>query len=263
MKAVGDNTVGPPLPISLVVVTRNEERNIARCLDAADFCAEKLVVDSGSTDRTVEIARERGARVLTREWTGYRDQKNFGVEQAAGPWVLCLDADEVVTPELRASILAAFVAGDPVADAFEINRHGVYGGQPINHSGWYPEWRTFLYRQGRAVWAGREPHPYVEVQGRVCERLAGDLLHYTYADLGEHLRKNDASARAAAAAMHADGRRTGWFDLLVRPGFAALRRLVLQRAFLDGFRGVSIAVMAGVYTYLKYAYLKETRDRTE
>ena len=251
------------LPITLVVVARDEERNLPRCLDAADFCAETLVVDSGSTDRTVAIARERGARVLERAWTGYRDQKNFGVEQAGQPWVLCLDADEVVTPELRASIEAAFRGGDPAADAFELNRHGVYAGRLINHSGWYPEWRTFLYRRGSAVWSGREPHPRVEFRGRVRARLDGDLLHYTYADLAEHLRKNAASARAAAAAMHEDGRRAGWTDLLIRPKFALLRRLVLQRAYLDGFRGLCIAVMAGVYTFLKYAHLREMQGRGE
>jgi glycosyltransferase involved in cell wall biosynthesis len=249
------------LPITLVVVARDEERNLPRCLDAAGFCAETLVVDSGSTDRTVEIARERGARVLERAWTGYRDQKNFGAAQAAQPWILCLDADEVVTPALRDSILAAFRDGDPAADAFELNRHGVYAGRLIDHSGWYPEWRTFLYRKGSAVWSGREPHPYVEFRGRVRARLDGDLLHHTYADLAEHLRKNAASARAAAAAMHEDGRRARWTDLLVRPKFALLRRLVLQRAYLDGYRGLCIAVMAGVYTFLKYAHLRELQDR--
>jgi len=173
-------------PISLVVVTRDEERNIARCLDAADFCAERLVVDSGSTDRTVEIARERGARVLTRDWTGYGDQKNFGVAEAAHEWVLCLDADEVVTPELRASILAAFRDGEPDVDAFEINRHGIYAGRLINHSGWYPEWRTFLYRRDRARWAGREPHPYVAFDGRMRRRLDGDRC------LADHVAENRA-----------------------------------------------------------------------
>lgn len=244
------------LPITLVVVACDEERNLERCLRAADFCAETVVVDSGSRDRTVAVAESLGARVLRRDWTGYRDQKNYGVDAAAQPWVLCLDADEVVTPELRAAIVDAF-RGEPDVDGFAMNRHGVYAGKRIDHSGWQPEWRTFLYRRGSARWAGREPHPAVAFDGRGPRRLRGDLLHYTYADIGEHARKNLASALASADAMFADGRRATAFDLLVRPPFACTRRWVLQRGFLDGFRGLVIAVMAGHYTFLKYARLHE------
>ena len=134
------------LPISLVVITCNEEMNLPRCLAAADFCAEIIVVDSGSTDRTLEIATQFGATVFHRAWTGYRDQKNFGSEQATQEWILCIDADEVVTPELRAAITAAFAA-PPAGDAFEINRHAFYAGKSIRHCGWYPQWRLFLYRK--------------------------------------------------------------------------------------------------------------------
>lgn len=248
------------LPISLVVITKNEAHNIARCLEAADFCAEQLVVDSGSTDETVPIAEACGARVLHRDWTGYGDQKNFGGGQAAHEWILCIDADEVVTPELRDSIRRAF-AEPPTVDGFEINRHGLYGGKLINHSGWYPEWRLFLYRKGRARWGGLEPHATVEFSGTGRRRLDGDLLHYTYADIGEHLRKSIQAARDAAVALHRAGRRPTAYDILLRPVWAAFRRYFLQQGFRDGVRGVVIAKIAGMYTFLKYAYLWELRSR--
>ena len=243
------------LPISLVVITFNEEKNIARCLRAADFCAELLIIDSGSTDRTIDIASSLGARILRRNWTGYGDQKNFGTAEASQSWVLCIDADEVVTPELRASIQRKF-ANLPAEDAFQINRHGIYAGRMINHSGWYPEWRIFLYKKNKAVWTGLEPHTFVEFMGEHLGRLKGDLLHYTYADIREHLKKNIASAYASAEAMKRSGRRAKPSDFLRAP-YAAFRRYFIQLGFLDGFYGFVIAVVSGVYTFLKYAFLRE------
>ena len=244
------------LPISLVVITCNEQKNIERSLRAADFCDELLIVDSGSTDETVKIAESLGARVLTRDWTGYGDQKNYGTENAEHDWVLCIDADEVVTPELRDSILKAFSSLTD-EEGFEINRHGIYAGRTINHSGWYPEWRIFLYRKDKAVWAGLEPHTVVHFNGAKLGRLDGDLLHYTYSDIREHLRKNISSAYASAQAMMQAGKQAGLLKLLLRPPWAAFRRYVIQLGFLDGFYGFVIAVLSGVYTFLKYAFLRE------
>jgi len=244
------------LPITLVVITCNEEKNVARCLSAADFCAELLIVDSGSTDNTISIAESLGAKILKRDWTGYGDQKNYGSEHACNDWVLCIDADEVVTPELRDSILKAFTALSD-EEGFEINRHGIYAGKMINHSGWYPEWRIFLYRKSKAVWAGLEPHTIVHFKGKKLGRLEGDLLHYTYADIREHLRKNISSAYASAQAMKTAGKSAGLAKLLLRPLFACFRRYIIQLGFLDGFYGFVIAVLSGVYTFLKYAFLCE------
>lgn len=244
------------LPISLVVITHNEEKNLSRCLTATDFCAEIIVVDSGSTDRTLDIAAQFGAKIFHRAWTGYRDQKNFGSEQATQEWILCVDADEVVTPELCTSIAAAFAA-PPVSDAFEINRHAFYAGKAIGHCGWYPQWRLFLYRKGAAVWGGDEPHTVVEFRGHTKRRLAGDLNHYTYDSIRQHMAKNLASAHAAAQDMHSRGLRTGWFDLLLRGPWAFLRTYIFQLGFLDGFYGLVISSLAGVFTFLKYAMLWE------
>ncbi|MCB1059658.1 MAG: glycosyltransferase family 2 protein [Calditrichaeota bacterium] len=244
------------LPISLVVITMNEEENLRRCLAAASFCSEFVVVDSGSTDGTLDVAEQFGARIFHRKWNGYGEQKNFGCEQVTHPWILCIDADEVVTDELAESIRMAF-ASDPQVDGFDINRHGVYAGRLINHSGWYPQWRTFLYRAGAAKWGGMEPHVIVEFSGKSKSRLKGDLLHYTYRTIDEHLRKNISSARAAAIAMKTLGKRTSVIDLLLRPPWAWFRCFVMQRGFLDGFHGLVIANGQATYTFLKYAYLRE------
>jgi glycosyltransferase involved in cell wall biosynthesis len=244
------------LPISLVVITMNEEENLRRCLAAADFCTEFVVVDSGSTDGTLVVAEQFGARVFHRTWNGYGEQKNFGCEQAAQPWILCIDADEVITEELQASIRTAFQS-EPRTDGFDINRHGVYAGKVINHSGWYPQWRTFLYRKGAAVWGGMEPHVIVQFTGSGKSKLTGDLMHYTYRTIDEHLRKNISSARAAAHAMKSRGKLASALDLLARPVWAWFRCFVVQRGFLDGFHGLVIANGQATYTFLKYAYLRE------
>lgn len=249
------------LPISLVVITFNEEANLARCLSAADFCAEIVVVDSGSTDGTVSAAKQFGAKVFERTWPGYGPQKNFGCEQATQPWIFCIDADEVVTPELRKSIETAFAAGNLDEDGFDINRHGVYAGKLINHSGWYPQWRTFLYRKGAADWGGMEPHVTVKFHGARKRRLSGDLLHFTYRTIDEHLRKNISSARAAGQAMHERGRRASALDVFLRPVWAWTRCFILQLGFLDGFYGLVIANGQATYTFLKYAFLREQHGK--
>lgn len=244
------------VPISAVVITLNEGKNLHRCLSAVDFCSEIIIVDSGSTDDTLDIAMQFGARILHRVWTGYRDQKNFGVEQAHNPWVLCIDADEVVSDELKRSILHRF-ADDPPFDAFAINRHGYYADRLINYSGWYPQWRLFLYRKGKAIWSGDEPHTVVEFRGERKARLEGDLYHFTYSNISEHIRKSLRAAEDAAEAMFRRNRRSRISDLLVRPLWASTKAYLFQAGFLDGFYGFVIAVVSGYYTFLKYSLLRE------
>jgi glycosyltransferase involved in cell wall biosynthesis len=248
------------LPISLVVITKNEEQNLARCLAAADFCAEMIVVDSGSTDQTLEIARSFGARVLHRDWTGYRDQKNFATDQATQPWILCLDADEVVTAELRHSIHNAFQT-EPSIDAFEINRHAFYAGKRIDHSGWYPQWRLLLFRKGKAVWSPQDPHEVLVLQGSGKRRLTGDLNHYTYSSIHQHVNKNMTYAASWAETMQRSRRKASFFDLVCRGPWAFIRTYFLQFGFLDGFYGFVIAVVASFYTFSKYSMLNELNRR--
>jgi glycosyltransferase involved in cell wall biosynthesis len=243
------------LPITVVVVTLNEEANLRRCLASADFCQDRIVVDSGSTDNTIAIAQEMGAEVLARAWTGFADQKNFGVAAAKTEWVLCLDADEEVSPKLRRSILELAERLHQY-DGFELNRHAFYMGHFINHSGWYPEWRLFLYKKSHGSWKGQEPHARVHFSGRKA-RLHGELYHYTYRDIDHHAQKTLSYARAAANALHEKGRHASFFDLRVRAPWAFVRSLFLRLGLLDGFAGLVIAWMAAYYTFLKYALLRE------
>ena len=232
------------LPISLVVITANEEQNIERCLTAADFCAEQIVVDSGSTDRTLEIAAAHDARILHRQWTGYKDQKNFGSEQASQPWVLCIDADEIISEELQHEIQDAF-STEPIEEGFEINRHGVFGHTLI------------LYRRGSAVWDGPEPHAIVTFKGQLKRRLKGDLYHYTCKDIEQHTQKSIKAARAAARVMFLEGKQASFSKLVFHPFWAFFRTYILGRGFLHGFYGWVIAISTGFYTFSKYAMLRE------
>jgi hypothetical protein len=173
---------------------------------------------------------------------------------------LCIDADEVVTPELRNSITAVFRT-DPAVDAFEINRHAFYAGKRIDHCGWYPQWRMFLYRRGAAHWGGEEPHTVVVFHGRQKGRLDGDLNHYTYAGIEQQMAKGFAAARDGAIAMHRSGKCATLFDLLGRGPWAFIRTYFLQLGFLDGFYGLVIATITCFHTFLKYAMLREMNRR--
>ena len=241
--------------LSVCVVAMDEERNLADCLRSADFADEWIVVDSHSKDRTREIAAQCGARVIERDWPGHVQQKNFALEQASHDWVLCLDADERVSPELRASILAALERGDLPA-GFECARRTRYLGRWIRHGGWYPDRKLRLFRRSAGRWGGTNPHDHVHVEGRV-ELLAGDLLHHSYRSLSDHLRTIDSFTTIAAKEKRAAGLRAGLLDTTLRPFGKFLRMYVLRAGFLDGWPGFAAAVSGAYYVFLKYAKLRE------
>jgi len=233
----------------------NEEDRLGDCLRSVDFADEWIVIDSHSTDRTREVAAELGARVIERDWPGHVEQKNFALDQAAHDWVLCIDADERVSPELRASMLAALARSElPVG--FECARRTWYLGRWIRHGGWYPDRKLRLFRRSEARWGGTNPHDHVKTTGRV-ERLDGDLLHYSYRSISDHLKTIDFFTTIAAREKHARGRRVGLLDLVGRPLWKLLRMYVLKAGFLDGVAGVVIAITGAYYVFLKYAKLLE------
>lgn len=241
--------------LSVCVVAMDEERNVAECLRSADFADEWIVVDSHSKDRTRELAAQCGARVIERDWPGHVQQKNFALDQATHDWVLCLDADERVSPELRASILAALERAELPA-GFECARRTRYLGRWIRHGGWYPDRKLRLFRRTAGRWGGTNPHDHVRVDGPV-ERLAGDLLHHSYRSLSDHLRTIDSFTTIAAREKHAAGRRAGLLDTTLRPLGKFLRMYVLRAGFLDGWPGFAAAVSGAYYVFLKYAKLRE------
>lgn len=239
------------MKISATIITLNEEASLPRALASISFCDEIVVVDSGSTDRTREIAQQSNARVLSRNWTGYADQKNFAAQSASYDWILALDADEEATPDLRLSIQALQAAG-PQHAGYTFPRLARYLGRWIRHSGWYPDAKIRLYDRRRGRWHGDYVHESVSVDGSVGE-LAGDLLHYTCESLDDHRRRVDRYTDLAARELVASRRRVGLGRLLVSPPWAFVRSYVLQQGFRDGPEGLLLARMAAIYTYSKYA----------
>lgn len=244
------------LPISIAVVTLNEEENLRRCLESArELATEIVVMDSGSTDRTREVAREFGATFISASWAGFAGQKNNCAAKCSQPWILFLDADEALTPELAESIQKGFAQGDPKADGFWVNRRTFYLGEWIWHS-WYPEWILRLVRRNHTQWTGLEPHAYLEARGEL-ERLEGDLLHYSFRDLHDHLERTLKYARTMAQSLRARGQRFRWAKLLISPWLAFFKHLVLRSGWRDGWRGWLIAFSKWLDVFAKYAFLLE------
>jgi glycosyltransferase involved in cell wall biosynthesis len=239
--------------ISTVVITRNEERNLPRCLASVrSFSQEIVVVDSGSTDGTLDVASRAGARVIPQEWLGYGRQKQFALEQARSPWVFSIDADEEVSPELAAEIGRL----DFSADGYFIGRRVWYLGRWIRHGTWNPDWVLRLFRKDRARFTPERVHESVELTGRAA-RLRWPLYHYSYRDVAHHLAKINEMTSLSAAQMAERGRHADWIKLTLSPSWEFFRCYVLRRGFLDGSAGLVVAKLHAYYTFLKFAKLRE------
>jgi glycosyltransferase involved in cell wall biosynthesis len=242
--------------ISACVICLNEERNIGRCLSSLDGADEVIVVDSGSTDRTVEIARSYTDFVLHRDWTGYADQKNFAMSRARGDWILSVDADEEVSGELKQEI-DMVLASDPLEAGSKIPRRSFYQGRWINHSGFYPDRQLRLFRRGRAGWVGRRVHERVEVDGPVG-KLKSDLFHYPYnGAISGQLKTVDAFSSLLAEDLRDRGAGFHLWLLIARPVFKFLEVYILKKGFLDGTPGLIIAVTSAYALFVRYVKLRE------
>lgn len=239
------------MQISATIITSNEEHNIARAIESLRCCDEIVVVDSGSSDRTVEIARKLGARVIETIWRGYAQQKNFAAEQATHEWIFSIDADEALSEALEADVWLLKKHG-PKFDAYTMPRMAQYIGKWILHSGWYPDRKVRLYRRGKAQWVGEFVHESVQASGTVGH-LDSNLLHYTCQSLSEHIRTMDSYTTLAAEELVSRGRKVSWRNLVVDPLWTFFKTYFLQRGFLDGLEGLAIAWMAAIYTFLKFA----------
>lgn len=245
------------MKISATIVTLNEERNIARAMASLKLCVDEIVVvDSGSADRTREIAADLGARVVREEWRGYAEQKNFAAACATHDWILSIDADEELTPALAAEIQTVRAADDRSEAGWTMPRRARYLGRWIQHSGWYPDRKIRLYHRGRGGWKGERVHESVEVTGAVGE-LRSDLLHFTCDSLNQHLLTIDRYTSLAAQAIAESGKPAPFRRLVIDPPWTFIRSYFFQRGFLDGMHGFVIAAMAGFYTFLKYAKARE------
>lgn len=248
-------TAAAPARLAVVVVTRDEEARLRACLESVAWADEIVVVDAESEDKTAAIAREFTDRVVVRPWPGYAAQKNFGLDLAGGDWVLSLDADEVVSPELRAEI-AAILAGDAPAVGYAVPRRNIFWGRWVRHGGLYPDWQVRLFRRGRGRFVARAVHESVSVEGPVA-RLAGHLEHRSYRDVSDFLARADRYSTLAAEEWLAQGRPARMSDLVLRPLGRFLGMYVVARGFLDGWRGFLLAALYAYYVLIRSAKIWE------
>ncbi len=243
--------------ISICIIAGDEEGNIRRCLESATWADEIVVVDSYSTDRTAEIAREYTSRVYQHEWLGYIGQKNLIKDLATGPWILFLDADEEISSELRDEIQQVVASGKLNAYAgYKFPRMVWYLGRWITHGDWYPDYKLRLFRKDRGICGGKEPHDRTTVDGPV-RKLRNPLYHYTYPDIKSQLSTLNRFTSISSKGKFKDGKHARVTDLVFRPVLRFLRCYIVKRGFLDGFPGLVVAVSTSFGVFAKYAKLKE------
>lgn len=248
---------GPRL--SACVIAQNEESRLERCLSSLFFADEIVLVDGGSTDGTPALAERLGATVHFRNFDTFIAQKNHAVELAGGDWILGIDADEVVSPELAAEVRSRIAEADQLGlNAFWIPRMSFYLGQWIRHCGWYPEWKLRLFRKGSGHFVGDAVHERVEFVGQ-SRRLRHHIQHYSYASISDHLKRIDRYSTAVAEQKHARGRRSGVVWAILKSISKFWITYVYHLGFLDGRAGLVVSVLAGYYNFLKYIKLWELR----
>lgn len=242
--------------ISACVITHNEEAKIGRCLASVAWCDEIIVLDSFSTDRTLEICREYTDKIYQHEWMGYIGQRNLIREMATNPWVLFLDADEEVSPQLRRALQKEFAERTGEIVGYRFPRQVYYLGKWIRHGEWYPDIKLRLFKKSEGRSAGVEPHDQVVVNGAV-KTIHAPLWHYTYDDIWDHLNTMNRFSGISAEAKYRGGARFRWRDFLFRPAWRFFKGYVIKLGLLDGRRGFLIAAISSVGVAMKYAKLWE------
>ena len=253
--------LGPP--ISVAIPTQNEEANIARVLRSVSWASEVVVLDSGSTDRTLDIARRMGARVVQEAWRGFGEQRRRSIELCTRPWVLALDADEAISPELRESILGEFGHGEPGHAGYDLERHTRYLGTSFGARGWHRDRVLRLARRDRLLFDDRIMHDRLRVEG-TTGRLAGPVLHWSYRDVGHHMEKMARYSDLKAEQLFAAGRRGGLPTAVARGGWRFFNGYLLKGGFLYGWPGLVWDLLGAHGTLLAYLKLAElTRGEGE
>jgi len=237
--------------LTVTVITRDEAAHIEAALDSVAWADEVVVVDSGSTDGTADLARRHGARVEVRGWPGYSAQKNYAASIASHDWILSLDADERVSPELAAEI-KGLLAAEPAARGYRVPRVSFYLGRWIRGTDWYPDYQLRLYDRRAGEWNGRRVHESVALAG-TPGRLEHDLQHFPYRDISHHLQTIDRYTTLAAEQMRADGRTISLAGLILHPPFAFLRNYILRGGVLLGRVGFVVSALNSYYVFLKLA----------
>lgn len=251
------------MKLSVVIITYNEEKNIERCLQSIVPVADDIVVvDSYSTDSTEEICGRFNLRFVKEKFRGHIEQKNYAMELAENDFVLSLDADEELTLELTKSILSAKAA--PNADAYKFNRLNNYCGKFVHHGGWYPDTKIRLWNRTKGKWGGVNPHDSVMMESdTLIKKIKGDLLHYTYKTLSDHLNQINKFTGIAAQEAYKKGKRTSvLLHLIINPWVAFIKSYFLKLGFLDGLTGFQIAISGAYYRFMKYAKLLELQKKS-
>jgi glycosyltransferase involved in cell wall biosynthesis len=247
------------VPLSVVVITFNEERNIGRCLASVRGIADEVVVvDSFSTDRTEEICRQYGATFLQHPFEGHIQQKNYALSRATHPYVLSLDADEALSPQLQVSVRDAKSRWD--ADAYEMARLTNYCGHWIKHTDWYPDRKTRLFDKRKARWGGANPHDRVELEpGATQLRIGGDLLHYSYHSVSQHIKQLNYFTDIGARVAFEKGKKASLPVVVLSPVFKFIKSYFIRLGFLDGYYGFVVCAISAFASFLKYVKLRQLR----
>ena len=243
-------------PLSACIITYNEENNIRDCLESLKWVDEIIVVDSMSDDLTVPISRGYTDYVIQKNWEGHVKQKNFAIKQARNDWVLCLDADERVSPELQKEIESCLSEESERVDGYYFPRHSYYLGRWINHGGWYPDHKPRLFKKSRGKWGGKDPHDKVILEG-TTKYLQSELHHFVYKNLSHQIQTVDNFSTITAQGLDSEGEHFTVLKLLYRPTLKFLGTYFLKRGFLDGIPGLIISVVSSFYVFLRYAKLWE------
>lgn len=249
--------------ISALIIARDEAENVVPCLQSLRGLADEVVmaVDARTADRTLDLALEQGARAYPAEWKGYGPTKNEALDRVSGDWVLWLDADERMTPELAEEI-RKLVSGDTAEAAFQVPRKAFFLGKWIRHCGWYPGYVARLFKRNRARFSDKPVHEGLVIEGRTG-RLRNPLLHYTDPDLGHYLAKLNSYTDLAAGELHAKGRRPETLDPVIRPFWFFVRSYFFRLGFLDGTEGLILSVLSGYSVMFKYLKLRELWENAE
>ena len=254
--------------LSLVVIAKNADASIDKCLKSAAWIRHKIVVDSGSTDKTVEIARECGATVIHQDWLGFGPQKKFAVMQAPTDWVLCLDTDEILTEELSQSIQQLFLSDKPLADAYKISRRNKFLGRYLRHGEGYPDWLTRLFDRRKAQYSDDPVHE--TVTGIDCpihtEKLSGDLLHDPADSISYYIDKRNRYTDIQAHLLVASGKRVTPIDIMFSPFFRFIKYFFFKGGILDGIPGfiyISFGCLEAYLKYIKAFSLQQKQDHAK
>jgi glycosyltransferase involved in cell wall biosynthesis len=248
--------------VSAFIVCCNEERQIRRCLESLSWCDEIVIVDSGSTDQTLEICREFTTNISHRAWSGYVEQKRHALSLCTGTWVLNLDADEEVSPELAAElqgILQRDTVGQVAHNGFYINRVVYFLDRWWRKGGWYPEYRLRFCRRTATTWGGEDPHEKAAVAGST-DRCRGELFHYSFTDLTDYVRRLNTLSGNAAITMNRKRVRCSLFTLVLRPIARFFKFYLVKRGFREGIAGLVVALIEAYGVFLKYAKLWELKS---